>query len=123
MAEPTPQAKSRVLTHMNKDHVHDLSAILQHQLSISCSSPEMTDITLSTLTIVANNKSHTIPITPPMSTFSDVRSRLVAMTLAARSALGLDATGKPVRVTRFLPPTGGAALVFGGCVSRGWEGV
>lgn len=101
---------------MNKDHQHDLSAILRHQLGISSQSPELTDITLSSLTITADGQTHVVPISPPMATWSDRRTRLVDMTMSARSALGLGADGKPVVVKRFIPPSGFGAVVFGAVV-------
>lgn len=73
----------------------------------------MTDITLSSMTIVTSDGTeHTIPIVPPMKSFSDVRPSLVSMTLTARAALGLDADGHPVRIDRFLPPSGLAVVNF-----------
>jgi hypothetical protein len=97
---------------MNKDHQPDLSAILQHTLGISCPNPQLTDITLSSLTISANGQVHTVPISPPMNSWSDRRARLVDMTLAARQALGLSDDGTPLKVTRFLAPRGFGAIVF-----------
>lgn len=102
---------------MNKDHRHDLSAILQHHTGTASRDPELTDISLSTLTITADGQSHTLPISPPMTSWSDRRARLVEMTLAARSALGLDADGKGVVAElRFVPPSGLGAVVFAGVV-------
>ncbi|KAB5586216.1 hypothetical protein GE09DRAFT_57479 [Coniochaeta sp. 2T2.1] len=124
MSIPNDGSKERTLSHMNKDHQHDLSAIMQHQLGVACSSPVLTDISLSTLTITttaaAANPSqpqpHIIPISPPMSSWSDRRARLVDLTLDARRALNLDAKGQPLVVKTFLPPSGFGAVVFAGVV-------
>jgi hypothetical protein len=100
---------------MNKDHQADLTTMLRHHLGPVTHpgpNPQMTDVTLSSMTITTSDgTTHTIPIVPPMKSFSDVRPSLVAMTLTARAALGLDADGNPVRVDRFLPPSGVAAVV------------
>lgn len=110
-------------TQMNKEHRHDLAAILQHQLGITTATspegedPELTDISLSTLTITsAGGRAHTVPISPPMASWADRRARLVDMTLAARSALGLDDAGAAVAVRTFVPPSGAGAVVCAGVV-------
>lgn len=114
-----PLSTTEPKSQMNKDHQHDLSAILRHQLGVISPSPVLTDISLSSLTIITaanGGQPHTVPISPPMKSWSDRRSRLVDMTLAARSALGLDSDGKPVTVRSFLPPSGFGAVVFAGVV-------
>ncbi|OIW27136.1 hypothetical protein CONLIGDRAFT_682216 [Coniochaeta ligniaria NRRL 30616] len=116
MSVPNDGSKERTLSHMNKDHQHDLSAILKHQLGISSPNPELTDISLSSLTIAANGKTYAVPISPPMASWSDRRTRLVEMTMSARSALGLGADGKPLVVRRFLAPSSFGAVVFAAVV-------
>ncbi|KAB5582353.1 hypothetical protein GE09DRAFT_264643 [Coniochaeta sp. 2T2.1] len=120
MSIPDDGSKERTLSHMNKDHQHDLSAILQHQLGVSAPNPVLTDISLSTLTITITSpptsQTHVIPISPPMTSWSDRRARLVDLTLAARRALNLDANGQPLVVKTFLPPSGFGAVVCAGVV-------
>lgn len=51
-----------------------------------------------------------------MGSWSDRRTRLVDMTMSARSALGLGADGKPLAVKRFTVPSGFGAVVLGAVV-------
>jgi hypothetical protein len=96
---------------MNKDHQADLSVILRHKLGVVAQTPpELKDISLSSITILADGRTYTVPISPPMGSWADRRARLVDMTLAARSALGVDAEGNPIVVKTFVPPTGFGAV-------------
>ncbi|KAJ9161017.1 hypothetical protein NKR19_g2700 [Coniochaeta hoffmannii] len=118
MSIPNDGSKERTLSHMNKDHQADLSAILRHQFGVVSPNPVLEDISLSSLTITTDGgaTTHVVPISPPMSSWSDRRARLVEMTLSARAALSLDAEGRPVVVKTFLPPSGFGAVVTAGVV-------
>lgn len=116
MSQPDAASKARTISHMNTDHRRDLSAILEHQLGIVAADTELADIDLSSLTVKANGQTHTVLISPPMASWSERRARLVKMTEAARSALGLANDGTQIVVKRFLAPRGFAAVVLTGVV-------
>lgn len=94
--EIDPVSKARTITHMNKDHAADLSALLRHRAGLSAAQAadaELLDLDLATMTIRAgagdNHRAHTLALDPPMATWGDRRARLIDMTLEARKALGL----------------------------------
>lgn len=123
--EIDPVSKARTITHMNKDHAGDMSAILRHFAGLTeeqAADPEMLDLDLATVTVRSASGVHAVPVTPPMGSWGDRRGRLVDMTVEARRALGLDvavedkeasvaATTGPVR---FYPPEGVGLLSFAG---------
>ncbi|KAK1761085.1 putative integral membrane [Echria macrotheca] len=93
----SPTAKARTIQHMNKDHKQDLSHLLQHFLHLTpteSSDPEMLDIDLDSLTVLSgpSRTRQTIPFNPPMTTFDERRTRLVAMTHTARESLGITSS-------------------------------
>lgn len=116
-------AKARVISHMNADHQRELSHYvssgllcppfsradlftkLRHYAKLSASaarSPKLDDISLSSMTIsTPASGTHTIPITPPMSSYADARLRAVSMDETARSALGISS----VQIKSFVPLT------------------
>ena len=125
MADPTtipPATKTRTIAHMNKDHRTDLQHMLQHYNGLSAdsaSNPELLDINLTSLTITASGKTHTITLNPPMASWDERRQRLIDMTLAARSALGIPSSEdekshsspKTVAITTYTPPSPADFLV------------
>lgn len=99
-----PVSKARTIAHMNKEHAADLAAILRHhhrqhreqlgeEEGVVGDEAELLDLDLAALTIRAgaagNHRVHTVALDPPMASWADRRARLIAMTLAAREALGL----------------------------------
>ncbi|KAK3941703.1 hypothetical protein QBC46DRAFT_381784 [Diplogelasinospora grovesii] len=117
MAQIPQASKARTIAHMNKDHQTDLSHILQHFCMVPPSmaeNPEMVDIDLTSITIKCESMMYFVPINPPMASWDDRRQRLIDMTLAARSALGItpaeeedrgnDNHGDSVVVKDFVPP-------------------
>lgn len=125
--EIDPVAKARTITHMNKDHAEDMSAILRHSMGLTAQQaarPEMLDLDLATMTIRAASGVHAVPISPPMSSWNDRRGRLVDMTVAAREALGLNVVGEEsaehatgagsAAGVQFYPPEGVGILSFAG---------
>jgi hypothetical protein len=112
-------AKQRIITHMNADHADSLSHYLRHHCSLSgpaASSPHLLDISLTSMTIrAASGTSHTIPLSPPLSSWSEARQRLVVMDADARKALGIP----PVRplVEKWTPPRAPGHLVVLALVS------
>jgi hypothetical protein len=117
--------KARIIKHMNTEHAESLSLYLRYHSGLSApaaANPKLTDMTYSSLTIASSNgASHDIPLEPPMTSWSDVRPRVIAMDSDARTALGLpplpsspshSQTPKPpssspvrVTVTAYDPPT------------------
>ena len=106
---PTPAdaeaAKSRILSHMNKDHPDSLALYLAHSQNINPTSlsPQMTDISFENISIALNPNGRVVkvPIEPPLASWMEARGKLETMDKEARSALGRDR----VRVKRFVPPT------------------
>jgi len=130
----SPTAKARTIQHMNKDHKQDLSHILQHFCRISpadADDPTMLDIDLHSVTVLSGagpaRLQRSIPFNPPMTSFDERRTRLVAMTHAAREALGVDSDTGPVlgygrpRGTEWITFVG--VVLYFGCfaaVRAGW---
>ncbi|KAI0870560.1 hypothetical protein GGS24DRAFT_99986 [Hypoxylon argillaceum] len=101
--------RPRIIAHMNKDHAAELKLYLRafNGLSPSASAaPQLTDLTLTTMTIKSASGVHTVPLSPPMKSFADARVRLVDMAAQAQAALGLS----DIRIARFAPAAG-AGLV------------
>ncbi|KAJ0125231.1 integral membrane [Diaporthe amygdali] len=129
-----PVSKTRTITHMNKDHTDDMSAILRHFSHLSASQAadaELLDLDLKAMTIRSASGVHTVPFAPPMDSWDDRRARLVAMTADARTALGLDVaeeashapapapgsssgSGALPAAPRYVPPQGTDWISFAG---------
>ncbi|KAL6717359.1 hypothetical protein ACLMJK_005274 [Lecanora helva] len=105
-------AKGRIITHMNTDHQDSLIRYLQHYAHLSSyasSNAYLSDITFSSLTILSSGKdAHTIPISPPMTAWSEVRPRVVAMDAEACAALNKSST----TVNTYKQPIGIPAIVM-----------
>lgn len=85
--------KTRIISHMNKDHQDSLSRYLEAYAGIShylARSPKLEDLTLSSLTIQYAAGRKTIPISPPVSSLSEARTRLVTMHEECGRQLGRD---------------------------------
>jgi len=109
--------RTRIITHMNKDHHRSLSLYLRHFNKLPArrvsSPPTMKDITVSAMTIqTADGATHTIPFDPPMSSLSEARNRVVEMDKLARASLGLA----DVDITTYTRPRGFDSFVFGAVV-------
>ncbi|KAI0467844.1 hypothetical protein F4859DRAFT_226661 [Xylaria cf. heliscus] len=103
MASADP--KARITAHMNKEHGAELKLYLQafNGLSSSAASnPQLTDLTLDTLSISSASGSHSVRISPPMKSLADARVRLVDMAERAQEKLGLS----DIRIDRFAGPRG-----------------
>ncbi|KXT07397.1 hypothetical protein AC578_576 [Pseudocercospora eumusae] len=125
-------AKSRIISHMNKDHSDSVSRFcrccawhsialelmpisiiryLEHFYGVStlrAYDGKMTDISLEELTLSCHGKKYRIPFQPPMSSYREARERVVELDKACRKALNQS----DVTVRKFLPPTGLYALEF-----------
>jgi len=97
-------SKQRIITHMNNDHSESLSLYLQHFAQLSARTArdsKMTDISLETMTFrTSDGKTQTIPLSPPMTSYAEARTRSVEMDREAREALNISS----IKVTRYLPP-------------------
>lgn len=108
--------KKRIISHLNADHQLSLSYYLRHYVHLSsreARSPTMTDISFTSMSIKSHDgKRHTIPITPPMKSFAEARTKSVEMDREARE--GLDISN--IRITAYEPPRKPAhVIVFGLC--------
>ncbi|KAK7413064.1 hypothetical protein QQX98_008072 [Neonectria punicea] len=115
MESPESIRKNRIISHMNKDHTRELSYYLRHYARAStsaASSPEMRDIDLQGMRITARGGDFTIPFEPALTSWADVKGRVIEMAGTAREALGLS----DIVVTSFTPPQGFGAVVFGAVV-------
>jgi len=105
-------AKQRIITHMNTDHQDSLIRYLEHFChvsSFSARNAKLADITFDSLKILASNgKPHTIPIKPPMTSWSEARPRVVAMD--AEAVAGLNRSN--ITVKKFRGPKGVMGVVF-----------
>ncbi|KAK1029025.1 hypothetical protein LTR33_017276 [Friedmanniomyces endolithicus] len=107
--------KSRIITHLNRDHQDSLVRYLQHYTNLSpfrANSAYLTTLDLSSLTLTSGSRSskkiHHIPLTPPMASLQETRERVVAMDHEARLALNRS----EITVKEFLPPTGIYGVLF-----------
>lgn len=116
MASTTDQQRrDRIVTHMNSAHKRQLSHYLRYFAGLSssaASSPTLTDVSLHSLFIRAHdNSDHIVPFSPPLSTWDDIRPRVVAMDALARHRLGGISE---VQITAYARPRGFDWVVFGG---------
>ncbi|KAH8880092.1 hypothetical protein GQ53DRAFT_755427 [Thozetella sp. PMI_491] len=115
-----PAGKARLIAHMNKDHSHDLSHILQHLNRLSATEAaeaQMLDIDPSSITVMTRSGEHVVVLDPPLE-WNDRRQRLIDLTMDARRALGVPTDdgehgaaatptakgGDVVVVQKYLPP-------------------
>ncbi|KUJ13593.1 uncharacterized protein LY89DRAFT_687627 [Mollisia scopiformis] len=110
-------AKARIIKHMNADHADSVSYYLQHYCSLSpraARGAALSDISLSAMTVrTVDNKTHTIPFTPPMTSWAEARTRTVDMDRESRSALDVSS----IRITSYEPPRKRFHIfVFGICL-------
>ena len=107
--------KQRIITHMNNDHQDSLIRYLQHYAklsSFSARNARLTDISYNDLTILSSNgTSHTIPMKPAMTSWSEARPRVVAMDSEAVAGLGAS----DITVKKYKPPRGFMSVVFVAC--------
>ena len=105
-------AKQRIITHMNNDHWDSLIRYLEyfcHLSSASARHAELTDIDFDGLTLRANGgSSYRVPIKPSMTSWADVRPRVVAMD--AEAVAGLNRSN--ITVKRYARPKGVTAVVL-----------
>ena len=94
MAESDLERRDRIITHMNKEHVKEQTYYLRHFCNLSksaASSPQLINLTFKGLTIrTGDGKTHTVPLTPPLQSWDEIRPRVVAMDESARKGLGIS---------------------------------
>ena len=111
--------KSRIITHMNAQHQPSLTRYLQNYLhlsSFSSRNPTLINISLSNLSIRTGSKIHTIPLSPPLPSLSESRSRLVLMDEECIKNLNLS----PETITTYLPPQSPRQRIVFGLVIFGF---
>lgn len=104
-------AKQRILSHMNSEHRDSLRRYLEHYnrvSSFSARDAKLTDITFSSMTILSSNGQCTVPIDPPLTSWSQARERVVAMDAEATAGLGRS----NITVKKYKRPRGVMAVVF-----------
>lgn len=105
-------AKQRIITHMNNDHWDSLIRYLEyfcHLSSVAARHAQLTDIDFDGLTLRANGgSSYRVPIKPSMTSWADVRPRVVAMD--AEVVAGLNRSN--ITVKRYARPKGVTAVVL-----------
>ncbi|CAD6583435.1 MAG: hypothetical protein ASARMPRED_001319 [Alectoria sarmentosa] len=120
MAEKSSQAtdaaaKQRIITHMNNEHQDSLIRYLKYytQLSsFSARNAHLVDISFNDLTILSSKGTyHAIPIKPAMTSWSEARTRVVAMD--GDAVIGLGASN--ITVKKYKPPRGWMTAVFVAC--------
>ena len=107
----------RIINHMNTDHQDSLIRYLRHYhhlSSFSARNANLIAIDFSALTLSTSafsfsfTKTYRIPFNPPLTSWADVRPRVVAMDGEACSGLACS----PITVKRYVPPHGVMALIF-----------
>ncbi|KAI6781810.1 uncharacterized protein J7T54_004976 [Emericellopsis cladophorae] len=112
--EPSRQAS--IITHVNKDHQDSLRRYLQHFLAIhpvESDGPELTDVSFDRLLIRNGDTEHAVPFTPPLTSWSEIRGRFVAMDNEAKETLG-EAEKNGIVIREYTPPEGFGIVVFTG---------
>ncbi|OAA60936.1 hypothetical protein SPI_04960 [Niveomyces insectorum RCEF 264] len=90
------RSKQQTLAHMNAGHRADLALYLRHVNGLSAAQlaaagpPELVDMDLAALHVrtATSGDVHVVPLRPPLATWSERRTRLVALSHEARKALG-----------------------------------
>ncbi|KAI1266144.1 hypothetical protein F5Y18DRAFT_382580 [Xylariaceae sp. FL1019] len=107
----TPDAKTRIMSHMNKEHGAELKQYLRAFNGLSSSAAadaELVDLSLDTLSIKSASGIHKVRVSPPMKSLADARVRLVDMAQIAQQKLGLS----DIRINEFKTPRGVGIVSF-----------
>ena len=103
--------KKRIISHMNSDHQDSLIRYLEHFRAVpsfSACYARLEDVSFSSMTISSSGRRYDIPIKPPLTTWSEIRPRVVAMDAEAIDALGRS----PITVKKYERPHGFMLVVF-----------
>ncbi|KAA6414611.1 MAG: integral membrane [Lasallia pustulata] len=104
-------AKQRIISHMNSDHQDSLRRYLEHYSQVSsfaARDAKLADITFSSMVILSSSGYCTVPISPPLTRWSQARERAVAMDAEATAGLGRS----NITVKKYKKPKGFLAVVF-----------
>lgn len=121
---PPDAAAARIIAHMNGDHQDSLVRYLEHYhglSSFSASNAHLVDVSLGHLLISTNatkkpakgttqpagSTSYTIPLDPPMKSWSEARQRFADMDHECQRALGR----KDITLKQYLAPQGFQVVV------------
>ncbi|KAF7597068.1 hypothetical protein BBP40_010542 [Aspergillus hancockii] len=91
--DKSASSKHFIINHMNTDHQKSLAMYLRVYCKVTekdANSARLEDLSLSDLLISAKGTRYSVPLDPPMKTFSDTRSRVVAMHKECLQRLGLS---------------------------------
>ncbi|KAB8067258.1 hypothetical protein BDV29DRAFT_186484 [Aspergillus leporis] len=91
--DKSASSKYFIINHMNADHQKSLAMYLRVYCKVAegdAKSARLEDLSLSDLLISARGTRYSVPLDPPMKTFSDTRSRVVAMHKECLQRLGLS---------------------------------
>ncbi|MCJ1338355.1 hypothetical protein MMC09_003642 [Bachmanniomyces sp. S44760] len=106
-------AKQRIIKHMNADHRDSLIRLLEHFAHLSpfsARNAQITDISLTSLTISTSSRStYTIPLEPAMASYAEARHRFIELDNQATTSLPQRS---PITVKKYKRPHGFMALVF-----------
>lgn len=108
--------KDFIIKHMNADHQDSLVLYLQAYCHVSAGdakSARLEDISLSDLVISADGVRYSVPFDPPMKSFSDTRSRVVAMYKDSLQRLGLS----EFAIKEYRAPQGFQIVIFVTCLA------
>nr|POE83326.1 hypothetical protein CFP56_69332 [Quercus suber] len=121
-------AKARIINHMNADHHDSVIRYLEHYCHLPSRAAydgRMNGVDLNGMSFVCQSKLHRVAFTPPLTSYRDVRERVVEMDKICRSALGRS----EITVSEFVPPTGlnrvpfvAVVATFLGYSQRWWFG-
>ncbi|KAL4778946.1 hypothetical protein BJX76DRAFT_342123 [Aspergillus varians] len=103
--------KAFIIKHMNTDHARSLSLYLRAYCAISpraAQSPTLEDLQRTEMIISAQGARYIIPFTPPLTSLSETRARVVAMHKESLRRLNLSDT----KVTTYIPPQGTQLVGF-----------
>ena len=108
--------KNFIIKHMNADHQKSLAMYLRVYCHVSTSeakSARLEDISLSDLLLSARGTRYTVPLDPPMASFSETRGRVVAMHKECLQKLGLS----DITINEYRAPRGMGAVGFAVCLA------
>ncbi|KAI9043338.1 DUF2470 domain-containing protein [Aspergillus affinis] len=108
--------KNFIIKHMNADHQKSLAMYLRVYCHVSTSeakSARLEDISLSDLLLSARGTRYTVPLDPPMASFSETRGRVVAMHKECLQKLGLS----DITINEYRVPRGVGAVGFAVCLA------
>ncbi|PHH66421.1 hypothetical protein CDD81_7476 [Ophiocordyceps australis] len=98
--------RARIITHMNQSHSRELSHYLQHYARVSpraASGPLLRDLCLDHMLIRTRaGTDHSIPFSPPLSSWADAKNRIIQMDTVARAGLGIS----DIYISHFEKPRG-----------------